>query len=161
MAKKTAKKEQNKRINVQNKKARFDYELIKKFEAGVQLFGHEVKAVRNGKASLVGSHVVVRDGEAYLVNANISYYQEANTPNEYDPHRVRKLLLHKKEIAELEKTEHTKGLTIVPIKWYNNNRRLKLEIAIAKGKKAYDKREAIKERDSKRSIRRSLKMGVN
>ncbi len=158
MAKKETK---NKRINVQNKKARFDYQLIKKFEAGVQLFGHEVKAVRSGKASLVGSHVLVRDGEAYLVNASISHYQEANTPNEYDPHRVRKLLLNKKEIQELEKTEHTKGLTVVPLAWYNNNRRLKLEIAIAKGKKDYDKRESLKERDSKRTINRTLKMGVN
>jgi len=161
MGKKTGKKDTNKRINVQNKKARFDYELIKKFEAGVVLYGHEVKAVRAGKASLVGSHVVVRDGEVYLVNASISHYQEANTPENYDPGRVRKLLLNKKEIKELESTEKAKGLTIVPITWYNNNRKLKLEIAIAKGKKDYDKRESIKERDSKRSIRRSLKMGVN
>jgi len=151
------KETKNKRINVQNKKARFDYQLIKKFEAGVQLFGHEVKAVRAGKASLVGSHIVVRDGETYLVNASISHYQEANTPDSYDPHRVRKLLLNKKEIKELENTEKTKGLTVAPLTWYNNNRRLKLEIAIAKGKKDYDKRESLKERDSKRKIARTLK----
>ncbi len=143
--------------NIQNKKARFDYELLKKFEAGVKLFGHEVKAVRTGKASLTGSHIVVRDNEAYLVNANIGHYQEANTPNDYDQNRTRKLLLHKKEIAELEKAENTKGLTVIPLAWYNRNKRLKLEIAIAKGKKAYDKREALKERDAKRKIHRTLK----
>ncbi len=151
------KKKADKRINVQNKKARFDYELIEKFEAGVVLSGHEVKAVRGGKASLVGSHVVVRDGEAYLVNASISHYQEANTPKEYDQYRTRKLLLNKKEIKKLESTEKSKGLTVIPLAWYNNNRRLKLEIAIAKGKKDYDKRESLKERDSKRKINRTLK----
>lgn len=151
------KKKVEKRINVQNKKARFDYELIKKFEAGVVLHGHEVKAVRGGKASLVGSHVVVRDNEAYLVGASISTYQEANTPDDYDAHRTRKLLLNKKEIQELGNAENTKGLTIVPLVWYNTKSRLKLEIAIAKGKKYYDKRESIKDRDGKRKIARTLK----
>ena len=152
-----AQKKETKRINVQNKKARFDYVLLKTFEAGAELFGHEVKAIRNGKASLVGSHVVIRDNEAYLVGASISHYQKANTPKEYDAYRVRKLLLHKKELAELAKTESTKGLTIVPLKWYNNNRRLKLEVAIAKGKKAHDKRESLKTKDSNRAIERTLK----
>jgi len=151
------KKSKDKKINIQNKKARFDYALIKKFESGVVLYGYEVKAVRAGNANLVGSHVVVRDGEAYLLNASISHYQEANTPLDYEPSRPRKLLLNKKEIHELEKAENTKGLTLVALAWYNNNRRLKLEIAIAKGKKDYDKRETLKERDSKRSIDRSLK----
>ncbi len=156
------KKKAEKRINIQNKKAKFDYQIIKKFEAGAVLYGHEVKAVRTGKASLVGSHVLVRDGEAYLVNANITNYQEANTPKEYDPNRVRKLLLNKKEIKELQETESAQGLTVVPLAWYNKDRRLKLEIAIAKGKKDYDKRESLKEKDSKRSINRTLKnMGVN
>ncbi len=152
-----AKINKSKPIKIQNKKACFDYALLKKFEAGVQLFGHEVKAVRSGKASLMGAHIVVRDDEAYLVNSSISHYQEANTPKEYDPYRTRKLLLHKKEILELADAENTKGLTVVPLAWYNNNRKLKLEIAIAKGKKEYDKRESIKERDSKRKINRSLK----
>jgi SsrA-binding protein len=151
------KKKTDKRINVQNKKARFDYQLIKKFEAGAQLYGHEVKAVRAGKASLVGSHIVVRDNEVYLINASISHYQEANTPTEYDEHRVRKLLLNRKEIKELESTDKAKGLTVVPLAWYNKGGRLKLEIAIAKGKKDYDKRESLKERDSKRKINRTLK----
>ncbi len=151
------KKKALKKINIQNKKARFDYQIIKTFEAGVVLAGHEVKAVRSGKASLMGSHVLVRDAEAYLINANISHYQEANTPENYDPNRPRKLLLNKKEILELEKVENTKGLTVVALAWYNNNRRLKLEIAIAKGKKDYDKRESLKEIDSKRSTDRTLK----
>ena len=155
------KKKRSKTVDIKNKRAYFDYALTKTFEAGVQLFGHEVKAIRISKANLAGGHVIVRDGEAYVVNITISPYQEANTPKEYDTQRPRKLLLHKKEIAELEKAEQTKGLTVIPIKWYNKNRKLKLEIAIAKGKKAYDKRDAIKERDSKRSIRRSLKMGMN
>ena len=155
------KKKADKKIKIQNKKARFDYSLLKKFEAGVVLYGHEVKAVRTGKASLVSSHIVIRDNEAYLVGASISTYQEANTPDSYEPERTRKLLLNKKEIEELAEAEKTKGLTVVPLAWYNKNRMLKLEIAIAKGKKDYDKREALKERDSKRSIRRSLKMGVN
>jgi len=155
------KNKKQKPITITNKRAHFDYALTKTFEAGVKLCGYEVKAIRTGKASLAGGHVIVRDNEAYLVNATISPYQEANTPKEYDPQRPRKLLLHKKEISELEKAEHTKGLTVIPIKWYNKKRMLKLEIAIAKGKKAYDKREKIKERDSQRSIRRSLKMGMN
>jgi SsrA-binding protein len=151
------KKVKEKKINIQNKKARFDYQIIKNFEAGVQLFGHEVKAVRSGKASLAGAHIVVRAREAYLINANISHYQESNTPQDYDSMRPRKLLLHKKEIEELEKAESTKGLTVVALAWYNNNRKLKLDIAIAKGKRDYDKRESIKERDTKRTINRSLK----
>ncbi len=151
------KKKKIKKINIQNKKAYFDYQIIKTFEAGVQLYGHEVKAVRSGKASLAGSHIIIRDIEAYLINANISHYQEANTPKEYDVRRPRKLLLHKKEITELQKIEDTKGLTVVALAWYNNNRKLKLEIAIAKGKKEYDKRESLKNKDNKRKIDRTLK----
>ncbi|MCD5384329.1 MAG: SsrA-binding protein SmpB [Candidatus Pacebacteria bacterium] len=151
------KKKVDKKINIQNKKALFDYQIIKKLEAGVQLYGHEVKAVRSGKASLTGAHIVVRNSEAYLVNANISHYQEANTPESYDPNRTRKLLLNKKEVDELEKVERTKGLTVVALAWYNNNRRLKLEVAIAKGKKDYDKRESLKKHDTKRDMDRTLK----
>jgi SsrA-binding protein len=151
------KKKQNSKIHIQNKKAYFDYVIIKKFEAGVELFGYEVKAVRISKASIIGAHIVVRNGEVFLLNATINHYQEANTPGEYDEHRVRRLLLHKKEILELEKAENTKGLTIIPLMWYNSKRRLKLSIAIAKGKKDYDKREAIKKRDSDRNLHRTLK----
>lgn len=142
---------------VQNKKAHFDFEFLEVFEAGVVLFGHEVKSLRAGKASLNGAYVVIRGGEAYLVNASISPYQVANTPKGYDPERARKLLLTKKQLAELEQGSEKQGLTIVAIKWYNNNRHLKLQIALAKGKKKADKRETLKERDSKREIDRIMK----
>lgn len=142
---------------ITNRRARYDYELLKEFEAGVELYGFEVKALRAGKGNLAGSHVVVRAGEAFLVNASISPYQTLNTPDDYDVKRTRRLLLHKRELRELAEADDTKGLTIVPIAWHNARGRLKLKIAIAKGKKSYDKRETIKERDTKRQIERTLK----
>lgn len=142
---------------IQNKKARFDYELKEIFEAGAVLSGLEVKAIRNGKGKLEGAHVVVRGGEAFLVGAHISPYQEKNTPENYDPEQARKLLLNRKELAHLETESEHAGLTIVPIKWYNAGRNLKLEIALARGKKKADKRETIKERDTKRAIDRIMK----
>jgi SsrA-binding protein len=141
----------------QNKKAAFNYELLEKFEAGIELLGFEVKAVRAGKVTLEGSHITVRGGEAYLVGATIAPYQVKNTPESYDPRRNRKLLLTKKEIVQLAETETTKGLTIVPISMYNANRRIKVKIAVARGKKKYDKREAIKRRDDEREMHRTLK----
>jgi SsrA-binding protein len=140
-----------------NKKATFNYELLERYEAGVLLSGYEVKAVRAGKASLNGAYVIIRGGEAYLVNASISPYQVANTPKSYDPERARKLLLSKKELAELERGSENQGLTIVAIKWYNKKRYLKLEIALARGKKKADKRQSLKEQDTKRDIDRILK----
>jgi SsrA-binding protein len=142
---------------LENKKARLDFEIIERMEAGMELFGYEVKALRAGKGMLAGARVVIRGKEAYLVGATIPPYQQRNTPTSYDPERSRRLLLSKKEIEELAGSEGQKGLTIVPLMVYNNNNRLKLEIAIAKHKKKYDKREALKERDSKRAIERSLK----
>lgn len=142
---------------ISNKKAYFNYEILDRYEAGVVLFGHEVKAVRSGKASLTGSYIVIRGGEAYLVNATISPYQVANTPKKYQPDRVRKLLLNKKELKEIIRGTEQNGLTVVAIKWYNKKRYLKLEIALARGKKKADKRETIKKRDSQRDIDRILK----
>jgi SsrA-binding protein len=142
---------------VTNKKAHFDFEILKKYEAGVVLLGHEVKAVRSGKAKLEGSHVVVRGGEALLVGARISPYQEKNTDKHYDPDRPRTLLLSRKELAELESQSEQSSLTVVPISWYNARRNVKLEIALCRGKKKHDKREALKKRDSKREINRLLK----
>ena len=142
---------------VHNKKATFDYELLEDFEAGVVLYGHEVKAVRAGKAKLDAAYVVVRGGEAFLVGAHISPYQVANTPDSYDPERSRKLLLSKKELAQLSRETDEKGLTIVPIKWYNKGTKLKLAIALGRGKKKADKRETIKARDNKRAIDRIMK----
>ena len=142
---------------IRNKKATFNYEILERFEAGIVLAGYEVKAIRNGKASLVGAYVVLRDGEAYLKGATISFYQEANTPKTYNPERERKLLLSRKELSHLEKELNTAGLTIVPISLYNNRGKIKLEIALVRGKKKADKREALKKRDTKRAIDRILK----
>ena len=142
---------------VQNKKAYFDYEFLEQYEAGVVLSGYEVKAVRANKASLNGAYVIIRGSEAFLVNASISPFQVANTPKNYDPERARKILLSKKELAELELGSEKQGLTIVAIKWYNKGRRLKLHIALARGKKNADKRETIKDRDNKREIDRIMK----
>jgi len=142
---------------IRNKRAGFDFEILDTFEAGVVLFGSEVKSIRQNKGSLNGAYVVVRDGEAFLVGASISPYQIANTPKNYDPERTRKLLLKKKELSELAKKGEQAGLTIIPIKWYNKNRKIKLEIALVRGQKKADKREKIKERDTKRQIERLLK----
>ena len=142
---------------VQNKKAYFDYEFLEQYEAGVVLTGHEVKSIRANKASLNGAYVIIRGGEAYLVNASISPYQVANTPKGYDPERARKLLLSKKQIEELEQGSERNGLTIVATRWYNNKRKVKLGIALARGKKKADKRETLKARDNKREIDRIMK----
>ena len=142
---------------VNNKKVKFDFELIDTYEAGMELFGYEVKSLRNKRGSLDGAHVTVRGGEVFLVGATIPPYQPANTPKEYDQERTRKLLMTKKEIEKLEDVESQKGLTIVPISIYNKSRKLKLQIAAARGKKKLDKREAIKKRESKIAIGRMLK----
>lgn len=144
-------------VYVHNKKASFNYEFLETIEAGAVLRGYEVKAIRTGKATLDGAHVVIRGGEAYLVGASIAHYQEANMPKSYDPERARTLLFSKKELAHLEREALKPGLTLVPIKWYNNGRNLKLEVALARGKKKADKRETIKKRDTKREIDRIMK----
>jgi len=140
-----------------NKKAKFDYELLDSYEVGVSLLGTEVKALRSGQGKLEGAHVIVRGGEAYLVNASIPPFQKANAPADYDAERPRKLLLTKKEIAEIEQKSEKQGLTVVPLKWYNAGRKLKLEIAIGRGKKKTDKRQTIQARDTKRDVERELK----
>jgi len=142
---------------IKNKKATFNYEILERFEAGAVLFGYEVKSLRTGKASLAGSYVVLRGGELFLVGASVTPFQIANTPTSYDPERPRKLLLARKEINQLEKSLNTAGLTIVPIKWYSTRGKIKLEIALARGKKKADKRESMKARDVKRDIGRLLK----
>ncbi len=141
----------------ENRKARFNYEILEKFEAGIELVGQEVKAVRGGQMSLEGAFVIIRGGEAFLINANISPFQPANAPKDYDPLRNRKLLLTKKEIAELAGNEKNKSLTIVPLSVYNKGRKVKVEIAVVKGKKQYDKRESIKRRETDREVQRTLK----
>ncbi|MEK7459597.1 MAG: SsrA-binding protein SmpB [Patescibacteria group bacterium] len=141
----------------QNRKARFDYEILEKYECGIELLGTEVKSIRNGQISLEGAFVIIRGGEAFLINANIPPYQVKNAPKDYDPLRNRKLLLTKKELNELDGKQKNKSLTIVPISLYNKNRKIKIEIAEVKGKKKYDKRETIKKRDTDRELRRDIK----
>ena len=139
-----------------NSKVKFDYEILKAFAAGMELSGTEVKSVRNGKCSLRGAFIAVRGAEAYLVGADIPAYQPKNAPKEYDALRARKLLLSKGELEELSDAEGTKGLTIVPLSVYNKGRFLKIDIAIARGKKKFDKRQAIKKRDVERDLKRTL-----
>ena len=140
-----------------HKRAKFDFEILDTYEAGLALLGTEVKSIRKGHGKLEGGHVVVRGGEAFLVGVSIPPFQQPNAPKSYDPERSRKLLLTKKELAEMEQKSDKQGLTLVPIKLYNKGRNLKLEVALARGKKKVDKREVIKKRDVKRDIDRTLK----
>lgn len=140
-----------------NKKASFDYEIMEKFTAGIELLGFEVKSIRAKQGSLEGAYVTIRGGEAYLMNASIPPFQPGNTEKNYVPLRNRRLLLTKKEIAQLAKEENKKGLTIVPILMYNKGRKIKVDIAVARGKKQFDKRQTLKKRDAKREIDRTLK----
>ncbi len=142
---------------VEHKKARLNYETLEEFEAGLELLGHEVKTLRDKRGKLEGSHVVIRGGEAYIVGMHIPPYQPKNTDKAYDPDRSRKLLLTKKELAQLTGVEGQKGLTIVPLWVYNKGRNLKIKIAVARGRKQYDKREVLKKRDTERDMRRTLK----
>lgn len=142
---------------IQNRKAYFNYEILEKMDAGIELLGFEVKSLKKGQGALDGSHITVRGNEAFIINMQIPPYQPANTPKDYDPLRNRRLLLTKKEISDLAGAESQKGLTIVPLSVYNKGSKLKMEIAVVRGKKKYDKRETIKKRDTEREIRRSLK----
>lgn len=142
---------------IENKKARLNYEFLEEFEAGIELFGFEVKALRSRRGNLEGARVLVRGGEAFLVGVTIPPYQAKNTPQSYDEVRPRRLLLTKKEIGELSGYEHQKGLTIIPVSVYNKGHKLKLRLAVVRGKKKYDKRQVLKSRDDKRAMERSLK----
>ncbi len=146
-----------------NKKARYDYEIADTFEAGLVLFGHEVKSVKTGHISLKGSFVTTKRGksklpELYLTNAHIPLYKKASTILEYDPDRPRKLLLHKKELAHLTGKKKEQGLTLVPLKIYTKHSLLKLEFGLGRGKKKHDKREAIKKRELDKQIRTLTKL---
>lgn len=142
---------------IQNRKAHFNYEVLEKYEGGIELVGNEVKSVRGGRMSLEGAFVIVRGGEVFLINANIDPYQPKNAPKDYNPLRNRKILLTKKEIAELGESEKNKSLTIIPISLYNKGRKIKIEIALVKGKKQHDKRETTKKRETDRELRREYK----
>lgn len=142
---------------VANKQARRNYKILDTYEAGIELHGYEVKSLRNKRGSLQGAYVVVRGGEAWLVEAHIPAFQPPNTPDEYDPNRTRKLLLHQHEINDLAASEREGGIAIIPLSMYNNNGRVKVKIAVAEGKTKHDKRQDIKERDMKREAERTLK----
>lgn len=142
---------------IEHKKARLEYETLEEFEAGLELLGHEVKSLRAKHGKLEGSHVVIRGNEAFVVGMSIPPYQVANTDKTYEPERTRKLLLTAKEIASLAGFEGHAGLTIVPISVYNKGRKLKMRIAVVRGRKTRDKREVLKKRDAKRDIERTLK----
>lgn len=144
-------------LPIENKKARFNYEILEKFEAGLELSGHEVKSLRKGYGSLDGAHITVRGGEAYVIGMRIPPFQPNNVPAGYEEERIKKLILTKPEIATLGTAEAKKGLTIVPISVYNSRRKLKITIAVVRGKREFDKRETIKKREADREMRRSLK----
>ncbi len=140
-----------------NKKAFFDYEILEKFQAGLVLTGQEVKSVKAGHMSLKGTYVTFHNGDAYLTNANITKYPQAGLLPDYEPTASRRLLLRKREIRYLQGKLAEKGLTIVPLSVYTKNRLIKVEIAVGRGKKQYDKRDTIKKRDTEREMKRSLK----
>ncbi len=146
------------RVIARNKKARHNYEILEEYEAGIVLKGSEVKSVRQGKVSIVESFARVEDGELWLENMYIAPYEKASAVFGHDPRRRRKLLMHKKEIRRLAGKLAQKGLTLIPLEVYINDRGLvKVKLGLARGKKKYDKRESIKARDLRRKIAAELK----
>ena len=141
----------------ENKKAYFDYEILEKLEAGIELEGHEVKSLKTRGADLVGSFVIIRGGEVYVTGLTIIPYQIGNVPKNYDSQRTRRILLKKSEIRYLADKLHDKGLTLLLLKLYNKNRFIKAEVGLARRKKKADKRQRIKERETKRKIEREMK----
>lgn len=140
-----------------NPRAKFDYEFLETYEAGIVLFGHEVKSVKTGHISLKGAFVTASGGELFLTNAMIPLYPHAGNVPDYNPTRSRKLLVSKREIRTLFGKNKTAGLTMVPIRVYNKGKHIKVAFALARGKKEYDKRQTIKKRDADRTIARALR----
>lgn len=145
------------KLLAENRKARYDYEILDSYEAGLALRGCEVKSIKTGHISLKGSYVVIKDNEAYLINAFVPPYQPANTPDDYNPERSRKLLLKKSEIQSLIGKSKQKGLTLIPLKIYTKQGKIKLGFAVGKGKRKTDKREAIKKREVEREMQRKIR----
>ena len=144
-------------VNIRNKKASYEYELVEKFTAGIQLMGTEIKSIRESKAEISSAFCVLSKGELLIKNMHVSEYSFGNV-NNHEPLRDRKLLLNKKELNKISKKTSEKGLTIVPLRLFIGKRGFaKIEIAISKGKKLHDKRESIKSRDAKRTIDRAMK----
>jgi SsrA-binding protein len=139
-----------------NRRARHDYQLLERIECGLVLTGTEVKSLRDGRAVLGHAYAEVRDGEAWLLGAEIAVYEQGNRAN-HDPTRPRKLLLHRRELDRLYAQLREKGLTLVPTRLYFKDGRVKVELALARGKDVHDKRRAVADRDAKRQIERALK----
>src|SRR5437762_10563268 len=164
MAKQTTNKHESKtqtsnvpvKIISVNRQAYHDYFVDRTIEAGISLVGTEIKSIREGKANLRGSYAIIRQGEVWLENAHIAAYEQGNRYN-HEPLRNRKLLLHRREITQLVGRVETKGLTLIPLKLYLKGGRAKIELGLGRGKKLYDKREAIAERDVKREIERAIR----
>ena len=140
-------------IEIKNRKALYDYSISDTYEAGIVLTGTEIKSIRDGKANLKDSYAIVRNGEVFIVNMHISHYENGNIFN-HNETRTRKLLLHKNEILKIKDKISIKGYTLVPIKLYFSKNKAKILLGIGKGKKIYDKREALKEKDINRQIRK-------
>lgn len=143
-------------MEIINRKAKFEYEILDKFEAGIVLTGTEIKSIRNGNANIKDSYAIIKNGEVFLLNMFISEYKEGNIFN-HEEDRTRKLLLHKKEIYKLRDKLEVEGYTLVPLKIYFVKNKAKVLLGVAKGKKNYNKKETIKERDIKREMERNLK----
>jgi SsrA-binding protein len=137
----------------ENRRALFDYEILEKFESGIELIGTEVKSAKESRVNLSGSYGVVRHGEAWLLNTDIPPYQPKNAPKDYNPKRTRRLLLHRSEIKSLTGKLHEKGLSLLPLKAYLKNGIIKIELGLAKSRKKHDKREVLKKRAHAREIR--------
>ncbi|HRH55278.1 MAG TPA: SsrA-binding protein SmpB [Candidatus Paceibacterota bacterium] len=142
---------------IENKKARLRFETLETYQAGIELFGYEVKSVRSKLGSLEGARVLVRGGEAFLVGMTVPAYQLANAPADYDPERPRRLLLSRKEIAELLDAESKKGLTVVPFEVYTSGRYVKARINIVRGKGKADRREDLKRLEAKKDADRAMR----
>ena len=142
---------------IENKKAGFDYAIIETLEAGVELRGFEVKSIKTGKANLQGAYAKIYGNELWLIGSHIPAYQESNAPKEHDPNRVRRLLIHKKELHYLIGKLKEQGLTLVPLKMYNKNGIVKILLGLGKSKKKGDKRETIKKRDIERQEGRKFR----
>jgi len=145
------------KIIADNRQARYQYHILDTYEAGIELKGTEVKSIRAGRCNVRDSYALIRNDEAWLLNLHISPYQAASEFFNHEPRRTRRLLLHKQEIRKLIGKVEQQGLTLVPLKLYFKRGRVKVEIALAKGKKLYDKREDIKKRDDKRAMQRAMK----
>jgi SsrA-binding protein len=143
---------------IDNKKAHFNYTVEETFEAGIELYGFEVKSIKKGSGNINSAFCIVRGGEAYIIGINIPPYQPHNVDVAYNPERTRRLLLSKKEIKKLAEKDDIKGLTLVPLSLYSKGRYVKVSIAVARGKKTFDKRETIKKRDLDREMEREYKV---